>query len=1072
MIKKTNKQLVLIFIMVFQSIMAQNKTVTGTVTDNLGMPLPGVTISKKTDFSGTVTNFDGNYSIDVTSNDELVFSYIGFITQTILVGNQTEINTSLQVDTESLQEVVVTALGISKEKKVLGYSTQEVKGDLITETRPSNAINALSGKVSGLQISTPTGNLGGSTRILLRGAGSILGENRPLIVIDGVPVNNDNNNDRRNLTTTQTGGGGRDYGDNSFDINPDDIESMNVLKGSAAAALYGSRGANGVILITTKSAKDGAESITINSGVTFESVNVLPKVQKLYGGGAGDPSTIGQSSFNTATINGRQFEIVDYATDESWGPRYDPNRLVLHWDAFDPEFADDFLNPRPWVYPENDAESFYNTGVTTNTNVAFAKAYADAGVRFSLGRTKSTGIIPNSELTKTTFNLNGSSKIANKVTASAGVNYTITEGFNRPETGYGDNSLLQKFYQFGQTSLDYGRLSNYLLSNGVQRPWNRTAFNDATPRFSDNPYWTILQNTAADRRNRVYGNVKVKYQINDKLFAIGSIYNDFYNLKITERVAVGSQATSSFVEVNRSARETNYEARVHYDDSFFNENFSVSAFAGVNRRNNFSAEVDANTTGGLATPGLYSLNNSIGDLRVTELNTEARVNSIFGAATFGFKDMVFLEVTGRNDYSSTLPIANNSYFFPSASLSFAFSEVVNTNWLSFGKIRVAFANVGNDTAPYRLVNTYASRPTFFSGIRYTQRDADRNDALVPEEKESFEVGLEASLFNNRVSFEATYYNENTFDLITPLELDPGTGFTSTFINAGKLSNKGIEALVNVVPIKNENFKWGLTWNFSKNENKLEELLPGIETLELARFPFNGVTLNAVVGEKYGQIRGTNYIFDDEGNRVVDANGRYMESRNVENLGSVLPDYNMGIRNEFNYKNLSFSFLIDIQKGGHYRSLTNIWGNYSGILEETAANNIREEGIILEGVTGTVVFDDAGNYTVTDTETNDQVISAQQYGQDHFLRADAQNVFKADYMKLREVSLGYSLPKDMIGSLDGVTFSLFGRNLLVWGLDNDNFDPEVASTGSGNIQGSEGGSLPSTRSYGFNVQLKF
>ena len=1052
---------------------AQNvKSVRGNVTDAGGIALPGVSVIIKGTGTGAVTDFDGNYQINAEETSILLFDYLGYETKEVPAVGQQIINVSLVEDAESLNEVVVTALGISKEKRALGYASQEVEGEVLSESRGGNVLNALSGNVAGVQISTPSGNLGGSTRILLRGAGSITQNNKPLIVVDGVPLNNDNNNDRRGGSTTQTGNGGRDYGDNGFDVNPDDIESVNVLKGGPAAALYGSRANNGVILITTKSAKSGSESIVINSGVTFESVNIAPKVQRLYGGGAGNPGTIGQADFNTAIINGTEYDLVDYATDESWGPKYDSSRNVLHWDAFDPEFPNDFLNARPWEYPNTDVADFYDTGLTYNNNIAIAKSYENAKVRFSLGNTKSTGIIPNSELDKTTFNFNGSATLNKRLTASAGINYTKTEGFNRPETGYGDNSLVQKFYIFGQTSLDYDRLASYLLPTGEQRTWNRVAFDDATPRFSDNPYWTINNNTSTDRRDRIYGNFKLKYHITNKLYATGNIYSDFYDLKITEQVAVGSQAQSSYVEINKGYRENNYEARLHFDTDFLDEDLTFSTFVGVNRRSVLETEIDANTQGGLAVAGLYTLNNSIDDLQVTELNEEKRVNSVFGSMSLGYKRFLYLDLTGRNDWSSTLPSSNNSYFYPSLSTSLVFSELAEADWLSFGKLRFGLARVGNDTNPYNLENTFENRTTFLGNIRFNQSSTNNNSSLLSEEKTTWEVGLEMAFLQNRLSLDVTYYDETTTDLITPLEVDASTGFTSTFINAGKLSNKGVEALVKFTPVKTDDFEWDVIWNFSKNENKLEELIDGVETLQLASYPFNGVTLNAVVGETYGQIRGTNFVFDDQGNKVIDANGSYLETENVENLGSVLPDYNMGLRNSVSYKNVNLSFLIDMQKGGNYRSLTNMWGNYSGILEETAANNIREEGLILNGVTGTVTYDDNGNYTVTDTTTNETRISAQTYGTDHFFGPDAQNVFSSDYFKLREVTLSYSFPKEMIGGLDGIKFTVFGRNLLTWGLDNEHIDPEVTSTGSGNIQGSEGGSLPSTRSYGFNLQLKF
>ena len=1062
-----------LFILIFglwASLNAQQKTVSGQVTDQQGIPLPGVNVIVQGTQNGTQTDFDGNYSISANEGQTLLFTYLGLKDVLRNIETSNTINVQMEEGTQLLDEIVVTALGISREKKSLGYATQAVAGEELTQSRQSNALSALSGRVAGVQISSASGNLGGSTRILLRGAGSITQNNRPLIVVDGIPLDNSNFNTRG----TQTGGGGYDFGDTGFDINPDDIETMNVLKGGAAAALYGSRANNGVIIITTKSGKNGKSEIVINSGVSFETINIIPEVQKLYGGGAGNPNTIQQSDFQQATINGVTYDIVDYATDESWGPRYDPNRLVLHWDAFDPEFASDYLNPRAWVYPNVDKEDFFNTGVSINNGVSFSYGDAKSQSRFSINNTQSTGIVPNSELDKTTLNFNGSTKISDKLEVSSSANFSITDGFNRPAVGYTGNSVILQFFQFGQTQLDYDRLKNYVLSDGTQRTWNRTAFDNPVPRFTDNPYWILNNNIAKDRRTRFYGNVGFKYNLNDDIFFTAKVYGDSYDSRISTQIAEGSQSQSGYSEANRDFLELNYEFILNYSKTFFNDNLSLDTFIGANRRDNKFFSLIGNTNGGLAVPNIYNLENSNSNATILDYDERKRVNSTFGSLSLGYKSFAYLTVTGRNDWSSTLPEDNNSYFYPSVSGSIVFSQLLDLDWLSLGKIRGGYAEVGSDADPYQLANVYSSRQPFFGTIRYSQPDSNSNPDLRPEEKTTWEVGLELAALNNRVSVDVTYYNETTEDLITPVQVDPSTGFLSTVANAGKLENKGIEALVNVAAVQTANFDWNFTWNFSRNRNKLLELLPGVETLELARFPFNGVTLNAVVGEPYGIIRGTDFIYDDNGRKVVGANGRYLETSTVQNLGSVLPDYNMGFRNSFRYKDFDLSVLIDVQKGGKYRSLTNIWGHYSGILEDTAADNIREEGIVIDAVQGDVTFNDDGSYTVSNTTENTQVISAQRWGQDHFFGPDAQNVFDSDYIKLREVTLGYTLPKKWTNRIgvNALKLTAFGRNLFAWNLDNENFDPEVATGGSGNIQGSEGGSLPSTRTYGLNLQLKF
>ena len=1054
--------LTLLIVLVVHTSYAQDKVVSGTITDQSGLPLPGVNIIVKGTTTGTQSDFDGKYSINANEGATLSFTYIGLKAQEVKVGASNTLNITMQEDAAMLDEVVVTALGITREKKSLGYSTQQIEGEELVESRNANALGALSGKVAGVQISTPSGNLGGSTRIILRGIGSITQNNRPLIVVDGVPLDNSN----YNSTGTQTGGGGVDFGDTGFDINPDDIASMNVLKGGAAAALYGNRANNGAIIITTKSGKAGKSEITLNSGVSFESVSIIPKVQKLYGGGSG------AAGFATADINGQTYNIVDYATDESWGPAYDPNVMVLHWDAFDPEFPNDYLKPRAWSYPKNDAKDFFNTGMAYNNGVSFSTGSENAQMRLSINNTQQSGIVPNSQLDRTSLNFNGSAKISDKLQINAGINYTVTDGFNRPAIGYTGAGVMQQFFQFGQTSVDTERLKNYMLPDGTQRSWNRTAYNDATVRYTDNPYWIVNKNTSQDKRTRYFGDIGFKYNFTDDFYVTGKIYSDSYDDRRSLRTAVGSQAESGYSESDRDFSEINYEAILHYDTKLISDRLTINTFLGANKRANEYHLLGGSTVGGLVVDGIYNLNNSQSSSTITDSDAFSEIQSVFGSASFGFDNTYYVTVTGRNDWSSTLPAAHNSFFYPSVSGSIVFSQLIEADWLSFGKVRGGYAEVGSDTSTYQLRNVFGARSTFNSGPRFSLPGQNNNPNLKPENKTTWEVGLEMGFLKNRVNFDFTYYNELTEDLITPVQVDPATGYTSTVANAGKLENKGIEVLLNITPIQTNDFDWTVTWNFSKNKNKLLELLPGVQTLQLATFPFNGVSLNAVVGEPYGVIRGTDFVYDDNGNKVVKANGLYAETKTVQNLGSVLPDYNMGFRNSITYKNINFSFLIDVQKGGKYRSLTNLWSHYSGIAETTAANNIREDGVILDGVTGTITYDAQGKYTVTDTATNTKSVDAQLWGTDYYFGADALNVFNADYVKLREVTLGYAFPKKWTGDVASIRLSAFGRNLFAWGLDNDNFDPEVATAGSGNIQGSEGGSLPSTRTYGLNLEIKF
>lgn len=1029
------------------SLYAQEKTVTGTVTDSDGLPVADAVV-KTTSGKEAYTDENGMFSIEAKQGDLVTVEAMGLPTQSFAVGAGTDYKVSLKPsETVELEGAVVTALGITRDKRSLGYASQEVKGDVIQAGRGSNALQSLSGNVAGAQITAPS-SLGGSTRITLRGIGSITGENRPLIVIDGIPLANNNVND----TNTQRGGGGRDYGDGAFDINPDDVESINVLKGGPASALYGSRAVNGVIMIKTKSGKKGREEITVNTGVAFESINQIPKLQSLYGGG-------GSSEFETVNIGGKDYQVVDYATDESWGPRFN-NQEVLQWYAFDPEFASDYMKTTPWRASKNDVKSFFNTGVAYTNSVSFTKSYEATNLRVSLSNVNQTGIVPNSSLKKTTASINLSNKFSDVFTVTTNLTYTRTDGFNRPEVGYGDNSVAQKMFQWGQRQLDYNQLKDYKLANGNQRSWNRTSWDDGTPAYSDNPYWVVNENTSKDKRDRFYGNVEFKYDIAPGLYAIANVMGDTYDMQISERVAVGSQAMSKYSEAYYKFTEMNYEGRLHFDKKW--GDFSLNAFAGVNRRHKTQSRLSSSTNGGLVVPNYYFIGNSLDNPTTSSFRETSEVNSIYGMISLGYKNMLFLEATGRNDWFSSLPIINNSYFYPSVTGSFVFSEVFKPSWLNFGKLRAGVSQVSSDLTPYQTGDVLGSSINFNGTPTFIQSNTKMNPLLKPEIKDTWEVGLEASMFNNRFGFDVTYYNEKRTDLLVPVQHSWSTGYGYKWLNAGEMTNEGVEALVNIVPLRNQDFEWRVTWNFAKNNNKVGKVSDEMDSYNLTNAPFS-VQLWALSGQQYGQLRGTDFVYDDQGNKVVDANGFYEKSE-VKNLGSIIPDYNMGIRNTFTYKGVALSALIDIQKGGNFFSTSHMWGMYSGMLEETAANGVRENGVVADGV----MWDEGTKSYVKNTTE----VSAYDYYKAYYNGVDSQNVFDADYIKLREVTLSYTFPKKWAGPFANVTVSAFGRNLATWGLDKKGFDPEMASYGSGNIQGIEGGSLPSTRTYGMNLKLQF
>lgn len=946
------------------------------------------------------------------------------------------------IKTQEIETVVVTALGIKREKKALGYAAQEVSGNKISDAGQNNAVSALSGNVAGVQV-TATSSIGGSTRITMRGISSITGENRPLIVVDGVPLDNTNVND----TDGQRGAGGRDYGDATFDINPDDIESVTVLKGGPAAALYGSRAGNGAILYTTKSAKRGRTSVEFNTGVSFESAYIAPKLQYLYGAGLA-------STLPTATIDGITYNIAEYETDASWGPKYDPNLMYLPWNAFDPEFSNDYLKLVPFVSPKNDVDSFWRTGTNYTNSFAVSKSFEDTNVRLSYANSKINGIVPNSQVNRDNFGINVNSTLSDKLKVDAAMNFVITRGFNRPETGYGDNSLAQKFYQFGQRSLDYEKLKDYKLADGSQRTWNRTAYDDATPLYSDNPYWTLYENTSNDKRVRVYGSAGATYNFTKNLYATGKVYGDTYSLTNSERIAVGSQAIPGYFINKRNISEYNYEGRLHYDNKF--GEFSVNSLVGGNYRDSKADRLSGTTVGGLTIPNLYNLSNSVAPAQSSNFESQLAVKSLFYYASLGYKDMLFLETTGRNDWYSNI---NDPGFYPSVTGSFVFSEVLKADWLTFGKIRGGWSKIAQSSPEAFIRDTFTVvNPQFNGAPAYSNPNTSNDPNITPELKYTKEIGLELRMFKSRVGLDVTYYDVSSQDLILPVPVDPATGFLFSRINAGEMTNKGFEATLNLTPVKTSNFSWDVSVNFAKNENKLVTLKDDLERYVITNAPFRA-QLAADVGNSYGSILGTDFVYDAAGNKVVDENGFYKASE-LKILGSILPDYNMGIRSSWKYKNISLSALLDIQEGGSYFSTTNMWGHYSGMLEDTGLGGNRDAGVVLDGVK-------------EDGTRNDIVLDAVEWGGSYYGGVDALNVFDASYIKLRDLTLSYDVPKSLFGNaVQSVRISAFARNLFTWNLSNKGIDPENTSYGSGNIQGLEGGSLPSTRIYGFNVNFKF
>lgn len=1003
-----------------QQAMAQSRTVTGQVTDtNTNQPLPGVTVLVKGTTVGTATGAEGNYTINVPEgSNTLVFRFIGYGIVERTVGAESTVNVSMGVDSRQLSEVVVTALGIEREKKALGYAIQEVSGERVNQARETNVVNALSGKVAGVQVVNSSGGVGASSRITIRGNNSLTGDNQPLFVVDGIPISN--------ATNTNGGYGGVDYGNAASDINPNDIESVSVLKGANAAALYGSRAANGVILITTKSGR-GTQGlgVTLDHSTTMESPFRLPDYQNEYGQGLN-----GLFEY----VNGAGGGVMD-GVDESWGPRLDGGNRTQ------------FFGEGPWEASPNNVRDFFQTGLTHNTNVAITAGTDKSNVRLSLGNIDQTGIIPNTDLRRHSVGLNAGMQLSERLSANASVQYIQNVSDNRPANGYSGDNIMQQFVWFGR-QVDINRLENYRNEDGSQYNWNYN--------YHNNPYFIVNENLNSNQRDRIIGNVSMKYDFTDWLNLMVRGGSDFFT---DDRKRVWAPGTidypqGRFYEQAIYRNETNFDFLLGANKDITSDITLSAAFGGNNRRNTY--RMNDVLVRALAVPGIYNVSNAVGNPSPSNYRSERVVNSLYGTGTFGFRDYFFVDVTARNDWSSTLPIANNSFFYPSVSTSLVFTDAFNMNSgvLSYGKLRASWAQVGNDTDPYRTVGTFNANDPWDGSPNLTYTNTLANANLKPEQTTSVEVGTDMRFFQDRATLDFTYFSKSTKDQIVNVTRSGASGFGYQTVNIGEITNKGVELQLGGTPILTEGgFTWDVLLNFSTYKNEVVSLTEGLDSYQLGLYW--GVGLEARPGETFGSLVGTTYLRDDQNNILLNAAGRPRVGP-TDVLGNIIPDWLGGLRNSFSYKGLNLSFLLDARKGGDVFSVTHMFGLYAGVLEETLEG--REDGLLIEGIG-------------PDGNPNTVRTPAQQYNQGLYGLHEA-HVFDGSFVKLREVVLGYDLPQSFTNrfKLRGASINLIGRNLLLLHSNIPHVDPETAFGADIASQGFEFGALPSTRSWGVNLRL--
>lgn len=997
-----------LFLLSASFVFSQQRNVSGSVTDDQGVPLPGATVIVQETNSGTTTDFDGNYTISAEDGQTLIISYVGYTSQQITVSNSSSYDVALQLG-NALDEVVVTSLGIKRQKRELTYATQNVDSEGIDESRPNgNLVNSLQGKVAGISIQTTSQGVSSASKVVLRGNRSIAGSSQPLYIVDGVPLGGD-------IT----------------DLSPDDIASISVLRGSNAAAIYGSRANNGAIIITTKSGEAGAFSVNVNSTLTMETANILFDYQNEYGQGSGGVF----SSFST----------------DSWGPKL--GGAQEHW-SFSPNIA----GAIPYAANPDNVMDFFNSGMSLANNISVTSGSEKMSTYFGYTNDIRTGIVPGNELERHNINLKiDNNMLDGKLKLSSRVNYiksTIDNQLAQWESF--DNPLRHAYRLPRNIRTQDAEVFEFVDSSGnvKQNYWKPNDNGGA------NPYWTINRNLNEVLTDRVLGYTSLTYQFNDDLSLLvrssidntnftreSKFYNDSYIIADN-----GNYQTS-----NTRSLEWNNDFLLTYDKDL-SDDLSLNLNIGGNNRVNKSTGVNTNN-GGLNAPNIFALSNAQ-NLTASQFISEREVNSLYGFGNLGFKNALFVDLTYRSDWSSTLPVENNRYDYYSAGLSAVISDFITMpSFIDFLKLRGSLAEVGNDTNPYSLERLANLESGGFISLQTTAPASD----LRPEKTTSFELGFDTTFFNQRVNLDFTYYKSNSIDQLFRQDVPQASGVTSKFINGGDIQNEGIEAVLSMGLLTNTDFKWDVTFNYATNRSKVIRLAEGLDALSYGGDFMRRYQLD--VGMPWGSIYSRGFERDAQGRVLMNANGTpVITSGQSVNIGNFNPDWLGGILNSFSYKNFNFRFLIDIRQGGEVVSFTKTLLASDGLLAETAIG--RQGGIRF----GTDVYTNetpASSPTAVDPETFWTSIGGRNSPAGEAFVEDASNI------RLREMSLSYGFGQSSLQNtpFENIKLSLVGRNLFFLS-NNASIDPEaIHGTATAN-DGYEAFSLPTTRSIGLNLKLGF
>ncbi|MCO6464751.1 MAG: SusC/RagA family TonB-linked outer membrane protein [Saprospiraceae bacterium] len=1070
------KQVLFVVLILFGGISMTfgQKLVSGTVLDGAGDAVIGANVVvKEAPGIGTITDINGMFQLMVPAEGKtLVVSYIGYEAQEIEIGGQTKFDLVLR-EGQVLDEVVVTAYGIERKRNDLSISAQKVTGDEVNQVRNNDFVSALSGKVAGLSIRS-SNNMGGSTNVVLRGTKSITGNNQALFIVDGVPVSNST----LNSSNVTRGFEGYDYGSGAADINPDDIDNITVLKG-AAAALYGSRGANGVILITTKKGRRDNFEVSLNTGLTFGKIDKSTFIQhqKEYGAGYGQDyyDYSGNPGFNGSDLftPGTEAPYVPFTEDASFGAKFDPNLLVYDWRAMDSK-SPLFGKPSPWVAAAHDASAFFETSVSSNQSISIQGGGKTTTFKIGFTRNDEKGMMPNSKLAKNMVSIAGAIEPNDKFKFSTALNFTNQGATGRYGSGYGNTNAMTMFRQWWQTNVDVLDQKEAFERFRQNATWNLSGTEvDASPIFWDNPYFVRYINYENDSRNRIFGNIQAQYNIIPELSIVGRVGADMSFDKQEERRGKTSVDLGYYSIYNRSYQEYNYDLFANFNKDL-SDILNLNVVAGTNIRRSYISSIFSETNSDLVVDGLFTIANSKDTPNPpSESYIPVGVDGLFATATLNAWKRLTLDATIRRDQSTTLPDGNNTYIYPSVSLGYNFGDLLNQDWIDYGKLRASYSEVGNDAPALSIFDVY-DKPVALGSIPLFALPTRKNNSdLRPERTKSYEVGLDMTFFKSRLGFELTYYNASTFDQIIPIQITGATGYSSRYINSGEVNNKGIELIANFVPVRTKDFSWTFNVNFAKNKNEVISLYDeNTKQIVIGTFQ-NGVSLVARPGQPFGTLIGRGFEYDDNGNRVVGDDGYYNQKRDSE-IGNVQPDWQAGVGTGLRYKNWRFNLLVDGKIGGDIFSLDQGYGQYSGLTLNTVGTNhngksVRDPldqggGVILDGVK-------------EDGSKNDIIINATNADEAPWGSINSPNenvVYDASYVKLREANLTYTFDKGLFANskfIKGIDVSLMGRNLWILYKNLPDADPE-ANYSAGNLSGHQGGAYPSLRTAGFNVKLTF